>query len=173
MTNVRVFGILMMLAAAVLLSVGPLQAEGRCPQGMYPIGGQGVGGCAPIGGREGGGEVSAPQAAGRWLKTWGAIAVSHNGVAAAVKGQSSKAKASRSAIELCTNEGGDNCSVAFAYKNQCFAVVRTSKGRGDIFASESTLERATAAGLRSCRNTGGDICKVLHSDCTEPLFIRY
>ncbi|TGS15267.1 DUF4189 domain-containing protein, partial [Mesorhizobium sp. M1C.F.Ca.ET.187.01.1.1] len=23
-------------------------AEGRCPPGQYPIGGQGVGGCAPI-----------------------------------------------------------------------------------------------------------------------------
>ncbi|KAF1028257.1 MAG: hypothetical protein GAK29_00137 [Acinetobacter bereziniae] len=33
-------------------------AEGNCPQGMYPVGGQGVMGCAPIPNYGGGGGVA-------------------------------------------------------------------------------------------------------------------
>lgn len=57
-----------------LFVTGEARAEGRCPPGQYPIGGQGVGGCAPIPGSGTGGVQSGPIATGRWIKTWGAIA---------------------------------------------------------------------------------------------------
>ncbi|KHL51364.1 hypothetical protein OZ10_20095, partial [Xanthomonas cannabis pv. cannabis] len=53
-------------------------AEGNCPPGYYPIGGQGAAGCAPIP-QGGSGESAAPRAAGKWIKTWGAFAMSPNG----------------------------------------------------------------------------------------------
>lgn len=41
-----------------IAAVGAVRAEGRCPDGMFPIGGGGAGweGCAPMGPGEGGGE---------------------------------------------------------------------------------------------------------------------
>lgn len=44
-------------------------AEGGCPAGQYPIGGQGVQGCAPIPSAGSGGGDLRPN--GRWIKTWG------------------------------------------------------------------------------------------------------
>lgn len=48
-------------------------AEGGCPAGQYPIGGQGVQGCAPIPSAGSGGGDLRPN--GRWIKTWGAISI--------------------------------------------------------------------------------------------------
>jgi len=39
------------------------RADGRCPPGQYPVGGQGVGGCAPI-----------PGGSSQATRPWGAIA---------------------------------------------------------------------------------------------------
>lgn len=64
-------------------------AEGRCPPGQYPIGGHGVGGCAPIPGA-GDGSLKTPQPAGKWIKTWGAISVSPEGASGVSTGRRSK-----------------------------------------------------------------------------------
>ena len=74
-----------LLARTVVIGIAMLGtnvvfAEGGCPPGMYPIGGQGVQGCAPIPGAQGGGpgsSVSAPappRPTGEWITTWGALA---------------------------------------------------------------------------------------------------
>ena len=64
----------MLLGAVLLAQFVPVaaMAEGRCPPGQYPIGGQGVGGCAPIPGAGQSGDGVAPT--GRWETRWGAIA---------------------------------------------------------------------------------------------------
>ena len=147
------------------------RAEGGCPQGMYPIGGQGVTGCAPMRGTEGG--AAAPRPVGRWLKTWGAIADSHNGLGAPITGAKSKAEASRRAVELCRSKGGIGCAVAFTYKNQCVAVVRVGAGQGNMYFGRATVEMAREAAGERCRQVGGTICQIILADCTEPLFIRY
>jgi len=72
-------------------------AEGGCPQGMYPLRGQGITGCAPMGGVTQPGGASA---AGRWLKTWGVVADSRNGIGAPVTGGRSRADAARRALDL-------------------------------------------------------------------------
>ncbi|WP_440862118.1 hypothetical protein [Stenotrophomonas maltophilia] len=40
--------VILALLFAALLVANNANAEGRCPAGQYPIGDQGVGGCAPI-----------------------------------------------------------------------------------------------------------------------------
>lgn len=64
--------------AMALLVPAAAMAEGRCPPGQYPIGGQGMAGCAPLPGA-GDGENSGPTPTGRWIKTWGAISMASNG----------------------------------------------------------------------------------------------
>lgn len=64
------------LAALLLVTLaGSAFGEGACPPGQYPIGGQGVQGCAPIP-QSGAGGGSGPRPTGRWIKTWGAIGLS-------------------------------------------------------------------------------------------------
>jgi hypothetical protein len=80
----------------VLVSVWPFHAvaEGGCPPGMYPIGGQGVQGCAPIPGASGASSqqlpAPLPRPTGRWHKTWGAMAIGRDGDTGVSKGKDSK-----------------------------------------------------------------------------------
>ncbi|WP_343238094.1 DUF4189 domain-containing protein [Stenotrophomonas rhizophila] len=147
-------------------------AEGRCPPGQYPVGGQGVGGCAPIP-SSGGGDSGSPVPTGRWIKTWGAIAVSSSGDAGASKGKMSKAEASKDAIAQCSQWGAKDCKIELAYKNQCAAVIQADKGKGtklNTGAEEKTaIERATL----DCKKSGSETCKVIYSGCTDPYFEKY
>ena len=67
------------LASTLILGVAYQSfAEGNCPPGYYPIGGQGARGCAPIpsgapSSTSSGGisELPANSPTGRWIKTWG------------------------------------------------------------------------------------------------------
>src|SRR2546427_13223439 len=95
------------LALAVLVVTENANAEGRCPGGQYPIGGQGVGGCAPIPGAA----QSAPQEnPGYWVKTWGAVASSPGGDAGSATGHQAKASAERQAVERCRQGGATDCT---------------------------------------------------------------
>ncbi|HIE4562800.1 TPA: DUF4189 domain-containing protein [Stenotrophomonas maltophilia] len=85
-------------------------AEGNCPSGFYPIGGQGVQGCAPIPGAAGtAASPAAPAPArplGEWVKTWGAIAVSRATSDAGVStGLRSKSAAEKNALSKCRMSG--------------------------------------------------------------------
>lgn len=66
------------LLASCLLLLGGVDrawAEGNCPPGYYPIGGQGARGCAPIPGgatgSTGSSEIRLATPTGKWTKTWG------------------------------------------------------------------------------------------------------
>ena len=165
-----------LVCSAVLslcLTAGVAFAEGNCPAGYYPIGGQGVQGCAPING--GGGSVgdSAPRPAVRWQKTWGAQSSSTNGIAYSVTGKSSKSEAERDAVRGCRQLGGIGCEAMFTYKNQCYAVARVGGGKGDYFARAGSIRRARAVATEGCRTQGGTDCEILNAECTEPRFIKY
>ena len=172
MPNYRLLILTLLCGFVGLALPRPSYAEGGCPPGMYPIGGQGVTGCAPMDGG-GGGRSPMAQASGRWLKTWGAVADSLNGLTFPVTGGRSKSSASKKALDLCKSHGGEGCSIAFTYKNQCYALIRTSPGRGDFYVGEATAPQAREAGVKECRETGGTICEVLHSECTDPIFIAH
>ncbi|MCC8468661.1 DUF4189 domain-containing protein, partial [Xanthomonas phaseoli] len=63
-----------------LMIVGiPAMAEQGCPPGQYPIGGQGVAACAPIPQGSSQETAPAPRPLGKWIKTWGAVALDGEG----------------------------------------------------------------------------------------------
>ncbi len=105
------------LAVVLALPSDLAWAEGRCPPGQYPIGGQGAGGCAPI--PAGGSGAESPRPTGRWIKTWGAFAASPSGIAGAASGWRKKVDAGSAAVRSCSDAGGRDCQVKFTYKNQC------------------------------------------------------
>jgi hypothetical protein len=100
------------------------KAAGNCPPGFYPVGGQGVQGCAPIpGGAATAANPAAPAPArplGEWVKTWGAIAVSWATSDAGVStGLRSKSAAEKEALSKCRMSGARDCSINMTYFNQC------------------------------------------------------
>jgi hypothetical protein len=143
-------------------------AEGGCPAGSYPIGGQGVQGCAPIP-SSGSTSSEGPRPNGRWIKTWGALASAPNGASGASVGGRSKRDAAAEAVGLC---GAVGCKVDFTYYNQCAAVYVPKTGRGGTsFGSSVTIEKAEEIASNRCATDGGIGCYKVYSACTEPEFI--
>jgi len=168
-----------MLLCAVVFLVIPLdtRAEGRCPPGQYPVGGQGVLGCAPIPGygNQGVGAPSAPAPNGRWGKTWGAFAESvSSGLVGVSVGEMSKDEAEQVALKRCASEGDRDCEISFSYENQCAAIAHPSSGKGRAHvASAATEEEAFSIAIAKCIDTGGGKCVRFYSDCSKPVFIPY
>lgn len=145
-------------------------AEGRCPPGQYPIGDQGVGGCAPI---PGAGRSAPDENPGHWVKTWGAVAGSMNGDAGASTGHQAKASAERQAIERCGHWGATDCKVLYTYYNQCYASIRTGRpDNGTMFNAGATKEQALERATQDCRNSGSQECTFVHSTAPSPSFRR-
>ncbi|MEN5002386.1 DUF4189 domain-containing protein [Stenotrophomonas indicatrix] len=117
------------LTLAVFFAGGSVAfAEGGCPAGQYPVGGQGVQGCAPIPSAGSGGGDLRPN--GRWTKTWGAISISPSTLDVGTSvGQKSKAAAFAEAKARCSTYGAKDCGENFSYKNQCVAVAAPAGGR--------------------------------------------
>lgn len=162
----RVLAILLLCAMGMSIS----HAEGGCPPGHYPIGGQGVQGCAPMGGgaRQ---APAAPRPTGRWIDAWGALAVSDTGLGGAVEGAPSKRDAERGALAKCALGGESTCAVKVAYKNQCAAWLAIGAGNGGEVTTGATAELAIEKGTRNCRKVApGSECKVFYSACSKPIF---
>jgi len=152
--------------------IGPAAAEGRCPAGQYPIGDQGVGGCAPIPGADG--VASEPEPAGQWHKTWGAIASSDATADAGVaSGRLSKENAEQLALADCGRRGASDCRVIYTYRNQCVAwlVPNTQDGasRAGLASAKDSAEARRYA-QQSCVDTSGKACTVAYEDCTKPVY---
>ncbi len=157
-------------------------AEGRCPPGQYPIGDQGVGGCAPIPGAAGQGGT---QATGHWVTTWGAIAKDEKptrdtnlaiGVAESV---ATKEEAGRIAVSRCVQTGGNDCQVLLAYHNQCAALsgpdISQLSARGGVLnaSGAGSLEKAKETSIRRCQaEDGGQSCMVVYAACSVPHFVE-
>ena len=166
---------------ALLGAIATAAAEGNCPPGYYPIGGQGARGCAPIPGgapssASSGGiaEVPANSPTGRWIKTWGAIAESRSTQdAGASTGLRSQLEAEQEALRKCSSTGAADCAVSLAYRNQCVAwVIPTGKtGRGmSAVGRGGTPEMALIMAHSQCRNDVSGKCSVLYENCTQPVF---
>ncbi|MFV7456355.1 DUF4189 domain-containing protein [Stenotrophomonas maltophilia] len=150
------------------------QAEGRCPPGQYPIGGQGVGGCAPIPGGEGT-ATSGPRATGKWIKTWGAISLAPSGASGSSTGRVRKTEAVEEAQRKCAESGGVGCKVTITYKNQCVAAVVASSGTDGTtqFGTGATIESAKEFASRLCASKGGSDCAAVYAACSEPIFEKF
>lgn len=164
----KMIGNAVLILASVFISNMAL-AEGRCPPGQYPIGDSRAPGCAPI--PESGGADSGPTATGRWIKTWGAIALSPDGASGAATGRRSRAEASKAAASICASSGGKACSVAFTFKNQCAAAAVPGSGKGGTsFGSSANEVTSKELALQECRAGGGLECRTVYSACSDPEF---
>ena len=109
----------------LFLAIGSAWAEGRCPEGYFPIGGGNAGweGCAPMDGGAGGASQPPANPGPQWATRWGAIA--HDGIAGrfgGAEGLSSKRKAEKAAIKECMRNEGRKCKIVISYYNQCGAM---------------------------------------------------
>lgn len=160
----------------------PALAEGGCPPGQYPIGGQGVQGCAPIPGAGGSQSSGSPRPTGKWETRWGAIAedTSNMSTGTAVSYKSKRAAVS-AALDDCKRVGGKSCKLRIAYYNQCVAMAdptvefrqRSPQGSiGQTMASAAeTLELAKANAMKRCEDFGsGQECSVVYSACSMSEF---
>ncbi len=178
MKSIRVYsGVVLLLGVGIIACQLPqtANAEGRCPPGQYPIGGQGVGGCAPIpGGTTGAGQAS-PVATGRWIKTWGAIALAKGGDVGVALGKRKKRDAASESLANCAQRGATDCRVVLEFNNQCAAFVSPSDARfgGSTFARAASVDAASKMAVDACLKQGSDGCKVIYSGCTEPEFENF
>lgn len=161
-------------------------AEGNCPPGFYPIGGQGVQGCAPIPGTAASVPPSqAPRQApkGEWEKRWGAIAegaVSSQGgskpTGTAVS-QRTESLAQSVALDACRKAGGGSCRITISYYNQCVAMAdpvgALNPGAITVSWRAETVDLAKRNALRECRGDRNQACEVVYSACSLPEFRAY
>lgn len=156
-------------------------AEGGCPPGQYPIGGQGAVACAPM--PQNSSQQNQSRPTGKWIKTWGAIAlgvvdtVPHYGVPT---GLNSKAEAEEEALSRCKRIGAEGCYIVLTYRNQCAAIGEPqTNGQPNPdgyvqFVSEATKEGASRTVLNRCNARNPNMkCEVIFSKCSEPIFQKF
>lgn len=170
----------------VMLAMAPYSAmaEGACPPGQYPIGGQGVQGCAPIPGAGSTGAAPAPRPTGKWETRWGAVVEDvkpdpnrplATGYAVS---QRSKRAAVSAATSQCKTQGGNKCDVRITYYNQCVALADPDPVNGRIPAGLTSsavgaenLQKAKGLALDECRSgSKGASCSVTYSACSMSEF---
>lgn len=172
------------LALSLLSLSGVVWAEGACPLGSYPVGGQGAVGCAPIPGygasENEGREAPPPSPIGRWRTTWGAIALAEStGDVGVTVGKDSESEAKREAMTRCAEHGAKDCELDFAYENQCAVIAwawENGQGVGGAAIAQGgpSIEVATQLALPACsKMRNGGECKIVYSDCTKPVFEKF
>lgn len=155
----------------LIVSSGCAWAEGRCPEGFFPIGGGSAGweGCAPMGEAPGEDRPAQPREP-QWATRWGAIAVGGGGGFGAAADMTSKRKAERKAITQCKATAADknaDCDV-LAYYNQCAVYSWGSAGDGSVGGGTFTavnIARATAIAMEECGKVANN-CKIYYSNCS-------
>jgi hypothetical protein len=162
-----------------LMIVGiPAMAEQGCPPGQYPIGGQGVAACAPIPQGSSQETAPAPRPLGKWIKTWGAVAIDGEGAVGVDYGKLSKREAQKGAIANCVKAGGKECRDWATYHNQCAAVAEPYKNGKSVagklqFVGNAELEEAKAEAEKKCAAANNNSCRVMYSNCTEQIFEKF
>jgi len=121
--KLRTFILSMLLFGLMAFRV-PAHAEGNCPPGYYPIGGQGVQGCAPYPNQ--GQQQQQPQNLPSvvWESRWGAIATDEpHGVVGSSSGLTGENLARKLAMVDCRSKGGVNCTLQIVFSNGCGALL--------------------------------------------------
>lgn len=153
------------------------RAEGGCPSGQYPVGGQGAIACAPLP------QASPQQPTGKWIDTWGAIAmgsINSTTTYGVTTGKLSKSEATEDALRRCASHGETNCRVGLAYKNQCAAVAEPqinglpfAEGFS-AFMGAIDVARASMLARDKCEKGNRKMpdvqCKVIYTACSEAFF---
>jgi len=168
------------LLSAFLLVPTIALAEGACPPGQYPVGGQGVVGCAPIPQGGTGGSVAAPRPTGKWETRWGAVVednTSSNLATGTAVSRKSKREAIAAATMVCEEMGGKRCKPRITYYNQCVALAdpteesRRGGATQTIASAEKTVELARSRALSRCESeAAGRQCSIVYSECSPSEF---
>ena len=149
-------------------------AQTACPGGVAPGSPQ----CGPSPSNHGGApRQSRPVPEGRWITTWGAIALDSNtGDVGTAVGQLSSQEADARALEICARNGARHCKVGLTYKNQCAAIAwPNAEGGGQvqgILQRAPTPELARQSALDGC-NTREVTCRIVYEECTKPIFEKF
>jgi hypothetical protein len=170
-----VFSILCLLLMLGLIPFSAL-AEGNCPPGMYPIGGQGVQGCAPI-------PVSSTGAAysnrPNWAQTVRGVAMDARGDTFISNSMRSQRKAKREAMKECKEYGKGECTLATLFQAQCVAVAHAGLDTGTTSVIAAMSEQgAVIVALQQCaakaasKQLPQDRCRIARTACTADVFIR-
>jgi hypothetical protein len=163
--------ILILLIVGLIAFAENVHAEGNCPPGSYPIGGQGAVGCAPI--PTGDDAQSPSQPSMRWKKTWGAIAVDPiTGDMGTTVGKFSEREAKREALTLCKKHGAKTCEV-MSYHNQCGVVAWPSVvGARITMQGGPSIEVASRLALSECKKKAGADCRIEYANCSEAVLVN-
>ncbi|PPV05050.1 DUF4189 domain-containing protein [Xanthomonas axonopodis] len=164
-----------------LMIVGlPAMAEQGCPPGMIPGGvdPHNMATCAPI--PQDNSVQERPRPLGKWIKTWGAVALDESGAGAVgvASGERSKREAQEAALSSCLGAGGKDCRDWVTYFNQCAAVAepykdgKSSDGKLQ-FSTGSVLEKVTIKAEKDCASANNISCRVIYSNCSDPIFERF
>jgi hypothetical protein len=153
-------------------------AEGGCPPGQYPVGGQGVQGCAPIPGAGGASQAAAARPTGKWETRWGAIAEDAGNLSTGASvSRKSRKDAINAAVGECVRQGGKDCKLRIAYHNQCVAFAdptMEAKKKGDwtsVAAAAETEAMARSQALSRCEGLrNGQDCDLVYSACSMSEF---
>lgn len=179
---------ILLLAVMALASTSAF-AEGRCPPGQFPVGGQGMLGCAPIPGANGASgatqEASSPRPTGKWETRWVAIAEDSSSLSTGTStSQKSKRAAVAEAVDDCKRAGGKSCKLRLAYHNQCVAIADPtmefvrSQPKGTLTTSSvsaaETESRARSRVMEECQKAGsGQQCSIVYSACSMSEFKKF
>lgn len=163
-----------------LIFVIDAKAEQGCPPGQYPIGGQGAIACAPLPQQS---VQQQPRPSGKWIKTWGAIAMGSKGETpyyGIPVGLASKEDAEREALSRCAKLGASGCHVVVSYRNQCAAIGEPQKyGKPASnsliqFSRQPTKQEAYNEALSRCQSRNPEMqCEVIFNACSEPVFQEF
>ena len=168
------------ILSCLLLVAGSLpftaMAEGNCPQGMYPIGGQGVQGCAPIPVSSTGSPYSNRP---NWAQTVRGVAMDARGDTFISNSMRSRGKAKRASMKECREFGKGECTLATLFQAQCVAVAHAGLGTETTSVVAAMSEQgAVIVAMQQCnakaawRQMPQDQCRIANTACTADLFIR-
>jgi uncharacterized protein DUF4189 len=162
----------------ILLSLtGSVVAQTACPTGVAA--GSAQCGPSPISHTVGPSQPVEPQIryvpTGKWTSKWGAIMVdSIVGDIGATDDELSEDAARRTALERCEKHGAKNCEVTLVYSNQCGVIAWPSVTNAKVVSQASkTIEAASQAALSECANISGAACRIVHSNCSMPVFEKF
>ncbi|MCC4607138.1 DUF4189 domain-containing protein [Xanthomonas campestris pv. zinniae] len=164
--------IFLLLILILIFTPSLAYAEGNCPPGFYPIGGQGATGCAPTGGNSSGSQASP---SGQWDTRWGAFAIDREaGIVGTSVNKRTKSDARKDAKDACERQGGKKCDPYFFYKNQCAAIANNVAANKSMFSRAATLPEVEKNALETCRlQAGGAKCEILYSGCSNSQYRSY
>ena len=151
----------------LLLSISMLShAEGGCPAGMVPEGGQGTSSCRPL---PGGGQAQSGEPSIAWVSRWGAIAMDTqvSRLSGASHDKASRKEAEQTAMKNCLDQGAKQCEIISAYANGCVALAEGETRFG--VAARNNVGDASSAAMTQCQD---GTCRVIYTRCSQPQIVR-